>query len=168
MNKMQDENELSATELNVHTDLPWNMPRFRNWVAVAKVNQLVKRAMQDGLAGVGLEFPQYELLAAIFRYPGMTQQELANKLLVGRSNLSMLLPEMERGQLVERRQDPSDKRLRRLFLTPEGEAQAREGLAVQIRVIEHMMAAITPEECETVGDIMRRIGRHMTDKAVPF
>jgi MarR family transcriptional regulator, organic hydroperoxide resistance regulator len=168
MNKTQDEKDHSADRAEADSHLPWNMPRFRNWVACAKVNQLVKRAMHEGLADVGLEFPQYELLAAIFRYPGMTQQELANKLLVGRSNLSMLLPEMERGQLVERRQDPSDKRLRRLFLTQEGEAQAREGLAVQVRVIEHMMAAITAEECEMVGDIMRRLGRHMAGATPPL
>jgi DNA-binding MarR family transcriptional regulator len=147
-------------------EVPWEMPRYRNWIAVARVNQVVRRAMGEGLAAVGLELPHYEVLAAIYRHPGMTQQELADRLLVGRSNLSMLLPDMERRGLVRRQSDAQDKRVRRLFLTSEGEAQAREGLAVQVRLIEHMMTALTAEECEAVGDMMRRVGRFLAEK--PF
>ncbi len=147
-------------------DAPWDMPRFRNWIAVARANQIVRREMGEGLGAVGLDLPHYDVLAAVFRYPGMTQQELAVKLLVGRSNLSMLLPEMEKRALLERRADGKDKRLRRLFLTPEGEAQAREGLAVQVRLIEHMMAPLTAEECDAIGDLMRRLARFLIDN--PF
>jgi DNA-binding MarR family transcriptional regulator len=147
-------------------EAPWELPRYRNWIAVGRLNQVVRRALGEGLASVGLDLPHYEVLAAVYRYPGMTQQELAEKLLVGRSNLSMLLPEMERRAMVERRADAQDKRLRRLFLTPEGEAQAREGLAVQVRLIEHMMAALTEQECEQLGDMARRVGKFLA--AEPF
>lgn len=147
-------------------DLPWEMPRYRNWIAVARVNQIVRRAMGEGLASVGLDLPHYEVLAAVFRYPGLTQQELADKLLVGRSNLSMLLPDMERRSLIARRPDAEDRRLRRLFLTPEGEAQAREGLAIQVRLIEHMMGSLSAQECEQIGEMMRRVGKFLAEK--PF
>ncbi|MBX9926621.1 MAG: MarR family transcriptional regulator [Hyphomicrobiaceae bacterium] len=148
-------------------DYPWEMPRYRNWIAVGKANLLVKRALASRLATVGLDFPHYEILAAIFRFPGMTQQELADKLLVGRSNLSMLLPELERRGLVARAADKTDKRVRRLSLTAEGEAQAREGLAVQVALIEFMMSALTDEECETIGNLMRKVGRRIEDAGEP-
>ena len=143
------------------------MPRYRNWIAVGKANLLVKRALTERLAQVGLDFPQYEILAAIFRYPGMTQQELADKLLVGRSNLSMLLPELERRGLVARSLDAADKRVRRLSLTPEGEGQAREGLAAQVRLIEFMMSVLTDEECDTIGTLMRKVGRRLKEVDTP-
>jgi MarR family transcriptional regulator, organic hydroperoxide resistance regulator len=146
--------------------LPWELPRFRNWIALAKVNLHAKQAMTDGLASVGLDLTHYEVIAAIYRFPGLTQQQLADKLLVGRSNLSMLLPDLERRSIVERKPDASDKRLRRLTLTPQGEEQAREGLAVQVRLIEHMMGALSAEECEAVGDMMRRIGSFLREN--PF
>lgn len=165
MNKKQEHPPANPEGLGEH-DLPWDMPRYRNWIAVARVNQIVRRILGEGLAEVGLELPHYEVLAAVFRYPGMTQQELADKLLVGRSNLSMLLPEMERRGLVERRADEADRRLRRLFLTPEGEAQAREGLAVQVRLIEHMMGSLSAADCEAIGEMMRRVGRFLADN--PF
>lgn len=156
MNKSQD-------EIGHEAKLPWDMPRFHNWVAVGKVSQLVKRALGERLARVGLDLPHYDILAVIFRFPGLTQQELADKLLVGRSNLSMLLPELERRGLVRRDADDSDKRVRRLTLTVEGEAQAREGLAAQVSLIEYMMGALTDEECETVGRLMRKVGQRLAE-----
>lgn len=169
MNKKQETQAdfpAASSEAPGAHDLPWELPRYRNWIAVARVNQIVRRAMGEGLASVGLDLPHYEVLAAVFRYPGLTQQELADKLLVGRSNLSMLLPDMERRCLIDRRPDAEDRRLRRLFLTPEGEAQAREGLAIQVRLIEHMMGSLSAQECEQIGEMMRRVGKFLAEK--PF
>ncbi|MGL4438404.1 MAG: MarR family winged helix-turn-helix transcriptional regulator, partial [Bosea sp. (in: a-proteobacteria)] len=93
--------------------MPWDMPRFRNWIAVAKVHALVEKAMATGLAPLALKLPHYDILANVYRFSGLTQQDLANRMLVGRSNLSMLLPELERRDLVQRLPDVQDKRVRR-------------------------------------------------------
>lgn len=143
--------------------LPWDLPRFRNWIAVGKVNMLVERALNRGLAPLDLKCAQLDVLAVIYRYPGLTQQELADKLLVGRSNMSMLLPDLLRRGLITRAGDAKDARVRRLSLTSQGIALAHEAFAVQTGVIEGMMKALTAEECDALGDMMRRIGRYMVD-----
>jgi MarR family transcriptional regulator, organic hydroperoxide resistance regulator len=140
---------------------PWNMPRYRNWIAVAKVHLLVEKAMTAGLAPLGLKLPHYDILANVFRFPDLTQQDLANRLLVGRSNLSMLLPELEKRGFVERVADTQDRRVRRLRLTSQGQELTRQALAVQVQVIEEMMLALTADECEQLGSYMRRVGAHM-------
>jgi MarR family transcriptional regulator, organic hydroperoxide resistance regulator len=149
---------------NLKPEMPWMVPRFRNWIAVAKVHALVEKAMTAGLAPLGLKLPHYDILANIYRFPDMTQQELANRLLVGRSNLSMLLPELAKRALVLRIGDQADRRVRRLRLTPEGEALTRQALGMHVQVIEDMMLALSAEECELLGDFMRRVGNHMTGK----
>lgn len=141
--------------------LPWELPRFRNWIAVAKTHQLVEKAMSAGLATLDLKLPQYDILANIFRFDGLTQQELADRLLVGRSNMSMLLPELEKRQLILRTPDKQDRRIRRLSLTQEGRALAQKALQVQVSVIEDMMTVLSAEECEQLGDYMRKIGTHL-------
>jgi MarR family transcriptional regulator, organic hydroperoxide resistance regulator len=148
-------------ETHAASEVPWDLPRFRNWIAVAKVHALVEKAMGVGLAPLGLKLPHYDILANIYRFPDLTQQELANRLLVGRSNLSMLLPELEKRALVLRTPDSKDKRMRRLRLTAEGQTLTQQALAVHSRVIENMMLALTAEECEQLGDFMRRVGAHM-------
>lgn len=161
---MQEESDPAVSDRSTRDPAwkaPWEMPRFRNWIAVAKVHQLVERAMAAGLHPLGLKLPHYDILANIHRFAGLTQQELADRLLVGRSNLSMLLPELERRGLVARAPDADDRRLRRLRLTPEGEALTAQALAVHVEVIEGMMDALSAEECERLGDAMRRVGALM-------
>jgi MarR family transcriptional regulator, organic hydroperoxide resistance regulator len=146
---------------------PWDLPRFRNWIAVAKVHLLVEKAMMAGLAPLGLKLPHYDILANVYRFPDLTQQDLANRLLVGRSNLSMLLPELEKRGLVERIADNQDKRVRRLRLTGEGRALTTQALGVQVTVIEDMMLALSADECEQLGSYMRRVGTHLAGTAKP-
>lgn len=140
------------------------MPRFRNWIAVAKVYQLVCRTMSEELAPLGLKLPHYDIMATIARYPDLSQQELANRLLVGRSNLSMLLPELESRGYVERIADKDDKRVRRLRLTPAGKALTLDAIAVHVALIERMMSVCSEEECAAIGDHMRRMGAELAKK----
>ncbi len=148
-------------------ETPWALPRYRNWIAVGKVHALVERALTVRLARLGLKLNQYDILANVHRFDGLTQQRLAEKLLVGRSNLSMSLPDLERRGLLQRIDDAGDMRVRKLRLTPAGEELALQALAIHVGLIEEMMEALTTEECERLGDFMRRVGAHMARLAPP-
>ena len=137
--------------------LPWDLPRFHNWLAVARVHVLWKKVFGEALAPLGIQIAQYDVLANIFHAPGLTQQALAEKLLVGRSSMSMLLPELEKRDLIERRNDEADRRVRRLWLTSAGEALTRQAMAIYVVRIEAMMAVLSDEECNAVGEMMRRV-----------
>ncbi|WP_332693050.1 MarR family winged helix-turn-helix transcriptional regulator [Bosea sp. (in: a-proteobacteria)] len=137
--------------------LPWDLPRFRNWLAVARLHSLWKKVFSEALAPLGIQLAHYDVLANIFHSPGLTQQALAEKLLVGRSAMSMLLPELERRALVERRGDEADRRVRRLWLTPEGETLTRKAMAIHVARIEAMMTVLSEEECNAVGEMMWRV-----------
>lgn len=142
-------------------NLPWEHPRFSNWVAVARVNQLARLRLADALLSVDLDLPTYDVLAAGYRFDGLTQSELAEKLLVGRSNLSMLLPELENREWLRRKSDTKDKRIRRVYLTAKGKKKAEAGVALQAKLIEHMMASTSDAECDAIGDMMRKVILYM-------
>lgn len=147
----------------VKNAVPWELPRFRNWVAVGRLNQLVRKRLGDALIEQGLDLPSYDVLSAVFRFPGLTQTELADKLLVGRSNLSMLLPDMEKQGVLRREPDENDKRIRRVFLSAKGEKQARKGVKIQVLLIEHMMDSISDTECDAIGESMRKVISYLED-----
>jgi DNA-binding MarR family transcriptional regulator len=143
--------------MNKTQDLPWDNPRFRNWVAVARACHSVERALAVALQPLDLKTAQLDVLMNLYKHPGMSQHDLARKLLVGRSNITMLLPQLERRALVKRKNDGKDRRVLRLFLTKSGEALLMEALKVHMALIEKVMANSTPAECDLVGDHMRRI-----------
>ena len=143
--------------MNKKQDLPWDNPRFRNWVAVARACHSVERALGVALQPLDLKPAQLDVLMNLHRHPGMSQHDLARKLLVGRSNITMLLPQLERRALVRRENDEKDRRVLRLFLTNSGEVLLLQALEVHMALIEKVMATSTPAECDFVGDHMRRI-----------
>lgn len=145
--------------------MPWELPRFRNWIAVARAHQIVERTLNARLAPHGVRIAHHDILANIYRFGGLTQNELAQRLLVGRSNLSMLLPELEKRGLIERRSDAADKRVRRLWLTEAGRALTEQTLAVQAGVVTDMMTILSDAECQALGDYMRRITAGMAQWA---
>lgn len=109
------------------------------------------------LASLDIKPPHLDVLVNLYRFEGISQQELARKLLVGRSNMSMTLPQMEKRGLIERRGDANDKRVLRLYLTPEGRHVAEEAMAIQTALIERTLSATPIEQCHAMAQSMEKI-----------
>ena len=87
--------------MNNKQDLPWDNPRFRNWVSVARACHALERSLAAKLAPLDLKPAQLDVLMNLYRHPGMSQHDLARKVLIRRSNITMLLPQLEkRGQVL--------------------------------------------------------------------
>jgi MarR family transcriptional regulator, organic hydroperoxide resistance regulator len=65
--------------------------------------------------------PQFDILATLRFSAGVTQQELAERLLVTKGNVCGVLDRLEGLGWVSRRADPQDKRVNRLYLTAGGQ-----------------------------------------------
>ena len=143
--------------MNNKQDLPWDNPRFRNWIALVRAEKAVVRELTRALAPLDLKIAQLDVLMNLYRHPGMSQHDVARRLLVGRSNITMLLPQLEKQGVLRRESDPKDRRVLRLYLTPAGEALLMKALKIYNGLIERVMAQSTARECDTMGDQMRRI-----------
>ena len=140
--------------MDENQSLPWDHPRFRSWVAVARACQLMQQTLARALAHLELKPPHLDILVNLYRFEGISQQELARKLLVGRSNMSMLLPQMEKRGLLERRGDARDKRVLRLYLTEAGKQVTEQAMTIQTALIERSLSTMPLENCATVAETM--------------
>ena len=98
-----------------------------------------------------------DVLMNVYRHPDTSQHELARRLLVGRSNITMALPELEKQGLLRREGDANDKRVIRLSLTPKGEEKLMKALAVYTDLLDKVLAQSSAQECDMLGEIMHRI-----------
>ncbi len=92
-------------------------PSVLVWLRLASVFQKVYRASAENLRMWDLSVAQFDVLAHVGAADGMTQRELAERLLVTKGNVTQLLDRMERAGLLARRQDG---RANRICLTDEG------------------------------------------------
>lgn len=85
---------------------------------IAEINRLL-RCRFDALAQeIGLPRPHWRVLLALADRQGSSQAALAAALAIEQITLTRHLDQLEAASLVERRRDPSDRRIRRLFLSP--------------------------------------------------
>src|SRR5438270_10002670 len=92
-------------------------PGLLAWVRLVRVFQKVDRASTESLRYRQLSPAQLDVLAKVGSTEGISQQELADALLVTKGNVCQLLDKMEGSGLLERR---PDGRVNRLFLTDQG------------------------------------------------
>src|SRR5579859_4740852 len=101
------------------------------WLRLVRVFQKVDRASTDSLRYRQLSPAQLDVLAKVGSSEGISQQELADALLVTKGNVCQLLDKMETSGLLERR---PDRRVNRLFLTDQGRQVFDDALlALQFR-----------------------------------
>ena len=150
--------------MNKKQELPWDNPRFKNWISVVQAEKAIVRALSKALQPFDLKLAQLDMLMNLYRHPGMSQHDLARKLLVGRSNITMLLPQLEKHGLLTRESDPRDKRILRLTLTQEGEDLLMEALKVYTELIDRVMAQSSPAQCDAMGEQMRRISEMLREE----
>ncbi|ATN34688.1 MarR family transcriptional regulator [Rhizobium sp. ACO-34A] len=152
--------------MNKNQVLPWDHPRFKSWIAVGRACQLMQQALTRALADLDIKPPHLDILVNLYRFEGISQQELARKLLVGRSNMSMLLPQMEKRGLLERRADPKDKRVLRLYLTESGRELTGRAMVIQTDIIEKTLSATPIEDCLAMAENMEKLIARLQQQGV--
>lgn len=110
-------------------------------------------------ARAGLTETQLGVLEALYHVGPMVQVELSEKLLSSPSNLTTVLENLERDDLVARRIRPSDRRCREVSLTDDGRRTIEAVLPGHVAGIVRIMDALSPSEQERLGELCRKLGR---------
>jgi DNA-binding MarR family transcriptional regulator len=109
-------------------------------------------------AGIGFIRPAYlGSLMSLWREDGLKMIDLGRRSGLEPSTMTGLLDRMERDGLVERRPDPADRRVLKIFLTEAG-AKARETV---VRIVDETLTGIflgiATDEIEALKKLMRKV-----------
>ena len=63
---------------------------------------------------------QYPFLLVLYQYDGISQEELSNRLIIDKGTTARAVSKLEAAGYVQRRSDPDDRRLNRVYLTQQG------------------------------------------------
>jgi len=105
-----------------------------------------------------LTVSQFGVLETLHHLGPMHQRRIGTKLLKSGGNVTMVIDNLERRGLVERRRDQKDRRYVSVHLTPAGEALIAEVFPRHVHSIVEEMAPLTAEEQETLGRLCRKLG----------
>jgi DNA-binding MarR family transcriptional regulator len=114
-------------------------------------------SVNDAIAPHGVTTAQIGLLRQLANEPGLSGAELARRLLITPQGVQLALTALERRGLVERKQDPQHGRIRQAYLTEEGRAVASAVVADAIAAHAKVFGVLTPEEQQTLQDLLSRV-----------
>jgi len=133
-------------------------PGLLAWMRLARVFQKVDRAASESLRCRQLSPAQVDVLAKVGSSEGISQQELANALLVTKGNVCQLLDKMEGSGLLERR---PDGRVNRLFLTDQGRRVHDEVVPEHDAMLAAYFNSLPARDQHELVRLLRQVDRAM-------
>jgi DNA-binding MarR family transcriptional regulator len=131
-------------------------PTVRAWVRMLRLSQKVQPALREMLRGLGLNPAEFDILDTLAAREGLTQQDLADALLVTKGNMTYHLCRMAERGLVDRR---PEGRKNRLYLTGEGRRLLEEALPEHEALINERFSGLSVEERAQLADLLGKLER---------
>lgn len=141
------------------------MDRLRNFGFLLKdVSRLsgLNFEREAASSGLNLTLAQCKVLIHLQSNEGISQVRLAELTDTDPMTLVRTLDRMERDGLIERQQDPADRRARRLFTTAAAEPVLAEIWRIAERARAALLAALSPAERIQLVDLLERIHANLT------
>ncbi len=130
---------------------------YSAWIEVVKAYARCQRLLTRELDGVGLSTAQHEVLVAVARDEGLSQKQVAARLLVTKSNVTALLDRLEKSGWVTRTPHPEDARSRCVFLTPAGRRLFKRAVKKHAAVVQLMTQRLRPAELSMLQGVMKTV-----------
>lgn len=102
---------------------------------------------------------QFGVLTHLWRSDGLQQSELAVCTNRNRANVTRVIDILEREGIVERRDDPNDRRVFKIYLTQLGKQLKEETAACAQQSIQDALKGVSAKDRATAMDVFQKI-RH--------
>jgi len=137
-----------------HADLGWHL---------GVLLRAYHATVGEALAGVPHGPRGYQVLVSVAEGDQPTQLALAERHGIDRTVMTYLVDDLVAAGLVERQQNPADRRARRVVATPEG----RRRLAAWARDVhdaeEQLLESLSPEDRRAFRSLARRVACDLRD-----
>ena len=154
---------MEENELRIEEPAPHRAPRSVGFL-ISQLGFFSSQRFTKALEPLGIGPRDFLLMRFVAASDGQSQQALAEQLHVPASRMVALVDHLEETGLVERRPDPEDRRVRRLFLTRKGRSVLEKAGNIAIDYETQLCAGINREEREQLIDLLQRLQVTQTER----
>jgi len=137
-------------------------PRESLGYLVADLSRLFGRVFDRRVAHLDLTRAQWRALKRLAHTEGVTQVELADQLDMEPIAVGRVIDRLQKAGFVERRADPAERRVWRLYLLPQSAQVTGEVEAVAHVLRKEAMAGISAADLATTLSVLDRVREHLT------
>jgi DNA-binding MarR family transcriptional regulator len=109
----------------------------------------------------GTTLPRFDLMAQLERHPeGLKMNELSRLLMVTGGNVTTIVDQLEKEGLVERLDEPADRRAFRIRLTRSGEKTFAEMARAHEQWVVELLAGLSRREHDELLKLLAKLKQH--------
>jgi DNA-binding MarR family transcriptional regulator len=139
-------------------DLPASEPFRSVGFTLSSLGHAVARGFSEALAPLGIEPRDFALLRLLATVEGDSQQAVGERLGIPSSRMVAFVDAHEAHGLIERRQDPADRRIHALHLTKAGRGLLSRAFAIAVAYEQELCGDLSSSEREQLLDLLGRVG----------
>lgn len=130
--------------------------------SLAQVARLLRRNFDERARAIGVTRPQWQVLTLVNRHEGINQGGIADLLEVEPITVGRMVDRLQDSHLVERRNDPADRRAWRLFLTDKGRELLGHLQPCGVATCTLALEGVTADERQMLHDVLERMRANLS------
>jgi MarR family transcriptional regulator, transcriptional regulator for hemolysin len=126
-------------------------------VIISDVARLMRTVFDRRVRRLGLTRAQWLVLTRLHRRPGASQSELAEMMEVEKASAGRMIDRLESKGWVVRRAQEGDRRVNRIYLTPEAEKVHRRMWRMAEATVDDALAGLSEPEAAQLAALLGRV-----------
>lgn len=137
-------------------DLP-SSPAQRTGFLISLAHQLTRKGLNEALRTLGIEARHLGLLSTIAAHAGLSQTRLMELLGLDKSVVVLIVDDLERLGLAERRGSPADRRAHAVYITKEGRKRVKAAQQTAVQFGHAVFAGLSQSDQRQLDNLLKQI-----------
>jgi len=128
------------------------------FIKLMRATETLNYSLNKHLARKNITTSQFGVLEALFHLGAQNQKSLGDKLLKSGGNMTLVIDNLEKHDLVKRTQDPEDRRSLVITLTEKGKKFISDLFPEHMSIIVEQFGVLTNEEKKQLANLCKKLG----------
>jgi DNA-binding MarR family transcriptional regulator len=139
---------------------------LRLWLRLLTCSQLIERHVRSRLRSrFGITLPRFDLMSQLERHPeGLKMNELSRRMMVTGGNVTGIVDQLVKEGLVERLDEPTDRRAWRVRLTRTGDKAFTEMARAHEEWVVALLGGLGRRDSDALMQLLARLKQATLEK----
>jgi DNA-binding MarR family transcriptional regulator len=128
---------------------------IRQWADMTTTRSMQERSHYVKVSG--LSMPQFGILMYLYSRSDCGISDIGERMDISAPAASQMVDRLVQHGLVERTEDPNDRRARQLTLTPKGRELIEAGLTARTHWVDDLVRSLAPEDYDEVASTLAKL-----------
>lgn len=137
---------------------------LKTWVKLARTFSTIYRKASENIKSFGLTLPQFAVIEALGHLGPLKVGDICNKMLATGGNMTLIIDNLEKLEMVRRVPSKKDRRVILIELTDKGQKIFDDYFIQHAEYIKNTFSILSLEEQKMLGSLLGKLGLGIVER----